>query len=410
MKSIQGTGRGVAVLLSAIIFGLALQIAAAQTETVLHTFTNTPDGEIPQRSGLLHLGNSYYGMTIFGGATGNGTIYQLTQSTGIWTESMLYSFTDSNDGGYPLGALIADASGNLYGVTTSGGTNSEGVAFEFSKSSGQWAETVLYNFGSGSDGVYPQGPLVFDTAGNLYGTTPFGGASGNGTVYELSLANGDWTETILHGFGSSPDGAQPYGGLTLDAAGNVYGTTQIGGANNCISLGCGIDFQLTFSDGTWTENIIHQFDGHADGMYPNSPPIFDKNGNLYGSTEWGGGLGQCSAGCGTVYELAAGTWDETILHRFIGGTGGNGPNSPLTFDRSGNLYGETAQYNTSNGTIFRLAPKTAGGFAFKVIFTFNGTDGADPEGGLIVGAGGTLYGTTIYGGSAGDGTVFSLVP
>ena len=255
MKSIQGTGRGVAVLLSAIIFGLALQIAAAQTETVLHTFTNTPDGEIPQRSGLLHLGNSYYGMTIFGGATGNGTIYQLTQSTGIWTESMLYSFTGGSDGGYPLGALIADAAGNLYGVTTSGGTNSEGVAFEFSKSSGQWAETVLYNFGSGSDGVYPQGPLVFDTAGNLYGTTPFGGVSGNGTVYELSLANGDWTETILHRFGSSPDGAQPYGGLTLDAAGNVYGTTQIGGANNCISLGCGIDFQLTFSDGAWTDVI-----------------------------------------------------------------------------------------------------------------------------------------------------------
>jgi uncharacterized repeat protein (TIGR03803 family) len=410
MKSVKHKGRGLALFLSAMIFAFALQLAAAQTETVLHDFTSTPDGQIPQRSALLHLGNVFYGVTLFGGATGNGTIYQLTQSSGIWTETVLYSFTGGNDGGYPLGGLIADAAGNLYGVTDAGGSNNAGVAFEFSKSSGTWLETVLHTFGSGSDGIDPQGPLVLDAAGNLYGTTPEGGSSGNGTVYELSPANGDWTETILHNFAGSPDGSQPLGGLTLDAAGNIYGATQVGGANHCIGLGCGIDFQLTFSDGSWTENIIHQFAGRADGMYPNSPPVFDKNGNLYGSTEWGGGLGQCSAGCGTVYELAAGTWDETILHRFTGGTGGSGPDSPLTFDRTGNLYGETAQFDTSNGTIFRLAPKSGGGFAFKLLFTFNGTDGADPEGGLIIGANGTLYGTTIYGGSVGDGTIFSLVP
>ena len=153
MKHTHGKAMSVSIFLSIMMFVFALQVAAAQTETVLHNFTNTPDGETPQRSGLLHLGNVFYGVTLFGGATGNGTIYELTQLSGAWTETVLYSFTGGNDGGYPLGGLIADAAGNLYGVTTSGGTNNAGVVFKFSRSSGTWAETVLYNFGSGSDGA-----------------------------------------------------------------------------------------------------------------------------------------------------------------------------------------------------------------------------------------------------------------
>jgi uncharacterized repeat protein (TIGR03803 family) len=289
--------------------------------------------------------------------------------------------------------------------------------FELSNSGGSWEQTVLHNFGSGFDGANPQGPLVFDSHGNLFGTTVIGGGRDGGAVYEMTLANGVWTETVLYSFGATNDGYLPYGGLTLDAKGNVYGTTQAGGSNPCIGLGCGIVFQLVPGSTGWTENIIHQFGGGSDGMYPNSKLAMDRNGNFYGSTAYGGGMGQCSAGidttsCGTVYELSPtnGVWTEKILHRFTGGSGGSEPNSPLTFDGAGNLYGETAQTNSSNGSLFRLTPQTGGKWAFKLFFNFNNLDGANPQGGLRVSPRGVLYGTTIYGGAYSYGVVFAVKP
>jgi uncharacterized repeat protein (TIGR03803 family) len=406
----------VAALLSLNLLGLSL--AAAQTETVLHNFTNTPDGAIPQGSALLRLGSSYYGATDLGGEENYGTVYKMAKtSSGNWNETVIYSFTGGNDGGHPLGALIADQAGNLYGAATTGGPANCGVVFKLTNSGGNWAEIVLYSF-SGPDGSDPRGPLVFDKSGNLFGTTIVGGANSSGTAFELSPSNATWTETVLHSFGEGTDGYIPGGGLVFDAAGNLYGATFQGGPNNCIGVGCGVAFQLVPGNDGWTYDIVHAFQGRGDGVYPNTPLLIDASGNLYGSTEYGGGLGKCAAGivtisCGTVYELSPGSnniWNETILHRFIGGNGGSSPDSPLIFDSAGNLYGETAQAGSDNGRVFRLAPSTTGAWTLKIFFTFDGTNGANPQGGLIFGAGGTFLGTTIYGGTTNNGVVFELKP
>ena len=254
------TGRSLVVVLGTAIFALAAIGVNAQTETVLHDFTGSPDGAYLQSSALLPTAGGFYGVAEFGGADNHGIVFKLTNSNGTWDETVLYSFTGGADGSYPIGALIADKAGNLYGVTDAGGSQNAGVVFELSNSAGSWQETVLHDFGSGFDGANPQGPLVFDAHGNLFGTTVIGGGLNGGTVYEMTPANGVWNETVLHSFGGANDGYLAYGGLTLDAKGNVYGTTQAGGSNPCIGLGCGIVFQLVAANG-WSENILHQFGG-----------------------------------------------------------------------------------------------------------------------------------------------------
>jgi uncharacterized repeat protein (TIGR03803 family) len=244
--------------------------ALAQTETVLHSFTGT-DGTAPILSLVFDHAGTLYGVTTEGGSSNNGTVFELLpRSNGTWSVTTLHSFDGGKGGSTPLGGLVLDSAGNLYGTTKLGGITGVGVVFRLSKSSSGWTETVLHSFGGGGDGRYPSGNLVLDAAGNLYGTTQGGGAYSNGTNYSGGTAyqvsptsGGAWTETVLHSFGNGTDGLSPRANLTLDKAGNLYGTTITGGTNSY-----GTVFELSLLGGNWSEKVLYSFDpfnGQTDG-------------------------------------------------------------------------------------------------------------------------------------------------
>ena len=305
--------------------------------------------------------------------------------------------------------LISDAAGNLYGAATSGGTYGNGIVYKLSHDAeGRWTGTVLHSF-QGKDGISPSAGLILDRAGNLYGTTFFGGTYGNGTVFKLSHdTDGRWRETVLHSFRSA-DGTMPGAGLIFDRAGNLYGTTNSGG-----SLNNGTVFKLTPEpDGKWIETVLHSFQG-TDGINPLAGLIFDPAGNLYGTT---GGFGGRSFG--NVFKLtrnADGMWTETVLHSFEN-TDGNSPQAPVVFDRAGNLYGTTSTGGAyGDGIVFKLTPDADGAWTETVLHSFQRGDGGfSPVGGLVIDSAGNVYGTTAGGGTGtcfpgGCGTVFQITP
>jgi uncharacterized repeat protein (TIGR03803 family) len=397
-------------------------------EKVLHNFTST-DGANPQSGLIFDAAGNLYGTTTLGGAYNLGTVFELSPTMrGGWTEKVLHSFNlNSGDGSYPESGLIFDAAGNLYGTTLLGGTNKSGTAFELSPAQGgQWTERVLYSFGNGIDGAYPfYGSLIFDATGSLYGTTSSGGIyncqgnGGCGTVFKLTpTVGGAWAETVLYNFRNGTDGYGPESGLVLDAAGNLYGTTAFGGTSNCRVgqwSGCGTAFELSpAADGGWTEKVLHNFNG-PDGETPLAALIFDTAGNLYGTTEGGGS----NTNDGTVFQLspqAGGGWTESVLYSFSQqGSGGYGPAADtLVFDAMGNLY-DTVYGGGANfgGTVFELTPTGGGPWTETVLYSFQYQTGS--WAGLIFDADGNLYGTAWYGGTdqcgqQACGTVFELSP
>jgi uncharacterized repeat protein (TIGR03803 family) len=241
-----------------------------------------------------------YGTTVDGGGvTSYGTVFELTPSAGgVWTETVLHTFAYSGTDGYtPLAGLVFDASGNLYGTTVNGGAYKYGTVFELTPTAGGgWTETVLHSFNNkGTDGYWPYASLILDASGNLYGTTLNGGTSNVGTVFELTpTAGGGWTETVLHNF-RGKDGYNPNSSLIFDAAGNLYGTTVKGG-----HYGYGTVFELTpTAGGIWAETLLHSFNNNGtDGYWPYAGLIFDAVGNLYGTSYLGG-----AHGFGTVFEI-----------------------------------------------------------------------------------------------------------
>jgi len=316
-----------------------------------------------------------------------------------------------------------------------------------STASAEWNEKVLYSFQGGPDGATPAGGVVFDQAGNLYGTTIDGGSSSCrsiqqcGTVYQLAppAKKGDpWTETVLYVFkgNASNDGASPFGGLVIDSAGNLYGTTGYGGTGDCVLLGtkmgCGTVFELSppkQKGGNWTETVLYSFPSAKQGYVPWGNLVFDSAGNLYGATEFGGGFGTCDQNiylyCGTVFKLSppatkGGKWTEKVLHAFRGGTDGANPNGGLVLDDKGAIYGTTYAGGNQNcdydaslgcGTAFELKPpsKRGGAWLEKQLHVFTGAnDGGQPNGGLIFDAKGSLYGTAGGGNSSGGGIAFQL--
>lgn len=338
-----------------VVFEFSPKTGGGWTEKVLYSFLKTGgDGQNPADGLIFDTAGNLYGKTTNGGSDNNGTIFELSPPVPPnthWTETILHSF--GTDGQGPRGKLVFDASGNLYGVAGSGGTFGAGMAFELSPAGGgSWNETVLHEFTT-STGWLPSGGLIFDASGNLYGVTGFGGSSSDGVVFELSPASGgDWTYTVLHNFAGGSDGSFPQGGLIFDSTGNLYGATAYGDPEDN-----GTVFELSpSSGGAWTVKILHNFEAAGDGYNPNGTLAFNSAGALFGTT-LGGGTGTCSqtGACGIVYELEllGGAWHEKILHDFNeNGTDGFFPTSGVTLNSAGDVYGTTEYGGTfDNGTI-----------------------------------------------------------
>jgi len=323
-------------------------------------------------------------------------------------ETTLYSFTGGNDGSFPHAGVIADAKGNFYGVTSSGGANHAGVIFELSppaKGDTTWTQTTLYSFTGGNDGANPQAGLMMDAKGNLYGTTYSGGATGNGVVFELARhkSKGTWTYHTLWGFTGGNDGGVPAGSLTMDSAGNLYGTTTQGGAGVV-----GTVFELSPNGKKWSESVLYNFTGNNDGGEPMGNVLLGKDGNLYGTTA---GYGQFNYG--VVYKLTAqggGNWGFSVLHAFAGGSDGEVPRDGLIQDANGTLYGATAGFAESYGNVFQMSTD---GSNYNVIYSIIGGQGFTGNGPwqtVSLGADGTIYGTTYADGASSFGEVFQLTP
>jgi len=338
------------------------------TYNVLYNFTGGADGGQPRGTLAFDVAGNLYGTTASGGtvnsncSTGCGTVFELSPSGSSWALSVLHSFDGGEDGTAPSSGVILDANGNLYGTTASGGTGGGGIVFELSPSPSGWIFSTVYN-PTWSDGTFLVGGLVLDAMGNLYGTAWTGGISNNcgqgcGTVFELSPSGSGWKFLMLHTF-SGPtlgDGALPWGTLIRDSAGDLFGTTSEGGAR-CGSC-AGTVFKLSLSQGVWKETVLHRFRGtsFSDGEAPLAGLTMDGQGNLYGTTNYGGAT---CADCGTV---------------------------------------------------FKLVPNSKGGWNYRTIYSFsNGADGGRPSGGVVVDTAGHVFATTTSGGSRFSGTVFELV-
>jgi uncharacterized repeat protein (TIGR03803 family) len=411
-------------------FFLAAPIFApsAQAKTkfkVLHTFHGR-DGGAPLGVLVIDAAGNLYGTTGAGGSTqcgfenGCGTVFKMN---GAGKELWLHVFT-GHDGREPWAGLLRNATGNLFGTTQLGGdlnceVDSEGCGAVFELNKTGKKEKVLHEF-TGSDGVFPESLLVEDTAGNLYGTTYVGGEYGLGTVFRVDSSG---HESVLYNFTGGSDGCYPYPGVILDSAGNLFGVTDEGGDGFC-NDGVGVVFEV---DTAGNETVLHTFEG-GDGANPGSVLIFDSQGNLYGTTGYGGEGSGCEdeSGCGTVFKLSpqsGATWSLSVLYSFCSlsncADGAEPEYGPLVRDAGGNLYG-----NTAFGGVYQNCDGDACGVVFKldtaghetVLHSFTGgTDGETPIGGLVVDSHGNLYGTTPSGGAVcysnyTCGVVFKVTP
>ena len=382
------------------------------------------DGNGPYAGLIFDKAGNLYGTTSSGGTTPAGTVFELSPNgNGTWTETVLYSFRGGRDGNSPMAGLVFDEAGNLYGTTLYGGSHREqrcrptgcGTVFELSPATGGgWTETVLYRFSGGKDGNGPLAGLVLDKDGNLYGTTATGGlCKGNcGVVFKLFRSKGVWKESVLHSFDSlKGDGQGPDGGVIFDRAGNLYGTTYLGGHGNCFGGGCGIIFELTPTKHGWKEKILYDLGSYSgDAALPSAGVTFDKAGNLYGTGAGG------YYGYGAVFEMKRSKtgWNESVIYSFTGGNDGGGPLAPVAFDGAGNLYGTTVVGGSANDGIVFVLISTNGQWTEQVLHDFTGDDGNLPQAGVIIDTSNNVYGTTTAGGNGGFGcgcgVAFEITP
>ena len=364
---------------------------AASSEQTIFTFpTDGSGGSIPTGGLISDAAGNLYGTTASGGASKCGAVFKLSSENGTWKEDLLYSFKCGPDDGLdPESALFLDSQGNLYGTTAEGGPSNNGTVFKLSPdSAGGWTETILHTF-TGTDGGLPiLSPLVADASGNLYGVTQgycYRGTCANGTVFELSpRLNGSWGFKVLHSFGHT---GQPNVGVIFDKAGNLYGTTVFGGPNPCAAgtTKCGTVYKLSHGTKGWTFTTIFAFD-YNDGAYPMGNLIMDSSGNLYGTTNGGGST--YNGGVAFMLSETSIGWKEKILHVF-GKPGDDVGPSSLVFDASGNLFGSApsstnANYDQENGFLFKLVHHASGSWSESVVYRFPQTINAPyPNSNLI---------------------------
>ena len=410
-RCIAAPGLRLAIML--VLAVVATRPTLAQTYTIIHNFTGGGDGSGPTAHVTIDTSGQVFG-TAEMGALGHGMVFKLKHSGSGWTFLPLYAFSGGSDGGDPWAGVTISSDGTLYGTTYHGGTGNGGTIFHLTPPATvckaflcPWTETVLHRFTGGDDGFSPLSSVTFDSAGNLYGTTAFGGGSLDvGVVYELARSGGTWTESILHSF-TIGDGALPSGAVIFDGAGNLYSTTQEGGTLE------GTVFELVHSGSGWTISTLYNFTGGADGQLAAGGVIFDQAGNLYGGAADGG-----SGGGGTVYKLtpSTGSWTLSTLCSFshLGG-GADGTYDSLVMDAAGNLYGTTVYDGAYGaGSVFKATP-SGGGWLCESLHDFCAggypcTDGEVPFGGVTLDTNGNIYGTASAGGTFGKGVVFEITP
>jgi len=414
MFSLQSSGRrgrnsgfALTILVLAGLGVISTGAAPAQTLTTLTNFDKT-NGQTPFGNLFADANGNLFGATLDGGTSGSGTVFEIVKSSSGYagTATTLVNFVGYINGEEPPGGLIADANGNLFGITFAGGTFDDGTVFEIVKRSRGYTSPpiTLVNF-NGTNGSFPHAGLIADANGDLLGTTSAGGTSGDGTVFEIVKAANGYASlpTTLVNFNGT-NGKEPLGGLIADANGNLFGTTFKGGAS-----GEGTVFEIVKSTSGYasTPTTLVSFNV-TNGVYPYAGLIADANGNLFGTTYNAGAFG-----AGTVFEIVKtssgyASTPSTLLNFNV--TNGEAPQSGLIADANGNLFGTTFKGGTSgDGTVFEIV-KTTSGYASAptILVNFNGTNGAGPRGGLIADANGNLFGTTTAGGRSGDGTVFEI--
>jgi uncharacterized repeat protein (TIGR03803 family) len=426
-----------AVLLFSALSVQPLELIAQTTlssrvqHIILHSFGGS-DGVGPLYGVIADKKGALYGTTVLGGAAGAGSVFKLTPAKSGYSETVLYNFLGGSDGSAPFSGLVTDKTGALYGVTLGGGSGACiggcGTVFKLTPKKSGYTKTTIYFFGSGTDASLPLGTLVLDKKGALYGAAQYGGTQNDGAIFKLTPNKSGYSETVIYSFRNGSDGDFPQAGLVMDKQGALYGTTFYGGPGSCDG-GCGTVFKLTPSGSGYDKSILYAFKDYVDGYLPFAAVTLDEStGVIYGTTWWGG-----TTHDGNVFKLtpSGSGYDKTTLysfdHHLHHGTNGVMPRSQLLLRPDGTLYGTDfigggGCSGIGCGSVFELKP-SGSGYSFEYVYNFrHPLNGADPEfSNLIIDPKGDLYGTTDSGGSKTDcydggpggahgcGTVFKLV-
>jgi uncharacterized repeat protein (TIGR03803 family) len=393
-----------AVLVFVIAFSLAT--ATASTTDVIFSFEES-NGEYADTDLDSDSAGSLYGTTVLGGTHGSGTVFQLTSTPTGWVQSVLYDFTGGADGGEPYKGVTVDRRGNLYGTAVTGGSGGCeggcGVLYKLTKSAnGTWRQRVIHAFTGAEDGAGPGARVTTDGSGNIYGMTPTGGANGVGTIYKVNVNTGVFT--VIHTFTGGADGSSGSAGRMLWLNGRLYGAATTGG-----NYGSGVVFELTPTPvGEWTFRTLYSFHGQPDGSFPYGALLRAASGKFYGTTYYGGqnGIGTVYE----LTPRATGEWSERVIYSFQNGSDGNSPISNLVSDANGNLYGTTSEGGLGSGVIFKLSPN-GGQWTESIVHSFSGPpDGGFSYNGMVVDPFGNFYGATVHGGDDNDGCVYKFTP